>query len=377
MKIAFYAPLKPPDSLVPSGDRLIARMFIEALVAGGHDVQLASRFRSLDHHGDAVRQNRLERVGRWQAQRIIRRFSDPQHRPDLWLTYHIYYKAPDWLGPEVTRALGIPYCIAEASVAARHAQGPWAAGAGVAVAAVRQAQLVISINPKDVAGIQPFVAADACMVLVQPFIDGRPFVQARGDRETIRANTAQVNGLSPEVPWLLTVGMFRAGDKLASYQILAKALARLLDRPWQLIVVGAGGADALVRRLFEPFGGRVRFFGARTTHEIAQLMAASDVFVWPAVNEAIGMVFIEAAMAGLPSVGANRPGIAAIVDHNQTGLLVAETDPDAFADAVARLLDDGPFRVGMGAAAAARAVFYNSLATAGPVFCRHVEALIP
>ena len=36
-------------------------------------------------------------------------------RFDLWFTYHCYYRKPDWLGPIVTRALGIPYVIAEAS----------------------------------------------------------------------------------------------------------------------------------------------------------------------------------------------------------------------------------------------------------------------
>ena len=44
--------------------------------------------------------------------------------PELWLTYHLYYKAPDWLGPAVRAALGIPYVVAEASVAPKRAGGP-------------------------------------------------------------------------------------------------------------------------------------------------------------------------------------------------------------------------------------------------------------
>ena len=37
MRIAFYAPLKPPDHPVPSGDRRMARMLWAALRAGGHE----------------------------------------------------------------------------------------------------------------------------------------------------------------------------------------------------------------------------------------------------------------------------------------------------------------------------------------------------
>ncbi len=48
----------------------------------------------------------------------------PDRRPDAWLTYHVYHKAPDHLGPYVTRALGIPYLVAEASLAAKQANGP-------------------------------------------------------------------------------------------------------------------------------------------------------------------------------------------------------------------------------------------------------------
>ena len=45
MRIAFYAPLKSPDHPVPSGDRLMARLLIEAMRLAGHTVFVASQFR--------------------------------------------------------------------------------------------------------------------------------------------------------------------------------------------------------------------------------------------------------------------------------------------------------------------------------------------
>ena len=69
----------------------------------------------------------LERRMRAQAQRLIaRRRALPARHPerfDLWLTYHCYYRKPDWLGPIVTRALGVPYALVEASHAPRRAHG--------------------------------------------------------------------------------------------------------------------------------------------------------------------------------------------------------------------------------------------------------------
>ena len=51
MRVAFYAPMKPPDHPLPSGDRRMARAFMDLLASLGHEVELASRFRSYDRRG--------------------------------------------------------------------------------------------------------------------------------------------------------------------------------------------------------------------------------------------------------------------------------------------------------------------------------------
>src|SRR5579862_219627 len=103
MRIAFYAPLKPPDHPTPSGDRRIAQLFLAALRAAGHEPFPASHLRSYDGAGDPVRQARLADLGERQAARLLARWRrEPGDAPDLWFTYHLYYKAPDWLGPGVS-----------------------------------------------------------------------------------------------------------------------------------------------------------------------------------------------------------------------------------------------------------------------------------
>ena len=111
MRIAFYAPMKAPTASTLSGDRHIARLMMTALARGKHQPELISRFSSRDGRGDRTRQGRLSSLGVRLAARLIRRLRNRPAgaRPEAWLTYHLYHKAPDWLGPAVTAALGIPY----------------------------------------------------------------------------------------------------------------------------------------------------------------------------------------------------------------------------------------------------------------------------
>src|SRR5687768_3144088 len=109
MRIAFYAPLKSPDHPVPSGDRRVARLLVQALEQAGHEVTLASTLRTYEPEGNPARQLQLRDAGLAEADALIEAWGGKGAPPDLWFTYHVYYKAPDWLGPGVCSSLGIPY----------------------------------------------------------------------------------------------------------------------------------------------------------------------------------------------------------------------------------------------------------------------------
>src|SRR3984957_11610909 len=176
MRIAFYAPLKPPDHKVPSGDRRVARLFIEALRLAGHEPFMASRLRSFDPLGDGARQASLAAQGSRIAERLIARWRKAPHTaPGLWFTYHLYYKAPDWVGPAVSAALGIPYVVAEASFAAKRAGGPWDKGHRAVGAALRQADRVIGLNRADREGVLPLLAHPDRWLAFPPFIEAQNY----------------------------------------------------------------------------------------------------------------------------------------------------------------------------------------------------------
>src|SRR5438552_19153907 len=103
MRVAFYAPLKPIDHPVPSGDRRLGRLMVEALGQGGHAIEIGCRLRTRLGAPDADRQERLAGLATEMAGRLADRYRRrrPEHRPEAWFTYHLYYKAPDWLGPMV------------------------------------------------------------------------------------------------------------------------------------------------------------------------------------------------------------------------------------------------------------------------------------
>ena len=362
MKVAFYAPLKAPDHPVASGDREIARALMQALSTAGHEVTLASRLRSFDAHGDAMRQARLAQVGQRVGRRLVAKYAGAVNGPDVWFTYHLHHKAPDFPGPLVTRALGIPYIVAEASIAPRRREGPWAAGHAHACTAIRDADTVIFVNPADIREVRKARGEHAPFAMLAPFIDVSRFAIERPPRSTIAGAPIR----------LITVAMMREGVKLASYRLLADALARLRDLRFALTIVGDGPARASVESAFARLADRVTFAGVRSKDDVAALLQRHDVFVWPAIGEAIGIAFLEAQACALPVIGGAAPGVAGVVAAGRTGLLVPPGDSGAFAGALRRMIVDGPLRERMSADAFAHVRAHHDL----PAAARRLDAIL-
>lgn len=364
MRVAFYAPLKAPTHPHPSGDRRMARLLMRALGEAGHQVALASNFRSYDRVGDASIQARLAREGARIAGRLIRRWlaAPKAQRPQAWFTYHLYHKAPDHLGPAICDALRIPYVVAEPSVAPKRGGGAWASGYDDALAALDRADAALCLNSVDVEFVRPALRRGVRVARLAPFLAAAPFARAAARRA--RHRTLLGRRLPGNEPWLLAVGMMRPGDKLESYRLLGRALARIVDRPWRLLVVGDGAARAETEAGLARLGERVVHLGALPAARLPAIYAACDLYVWPAVREAYGMAILEAQATGLPVVAGRGVGVADIVVDGKTGLLVDSNDDAALARAIAALLDDPARRQRMSKAALARVAAKHDIAAA-------------
>ena len=79
--------------------------------------------------------------------------------------------------------------------------------------------------------------------------------------------------------------------------------------------------------------------------------AAADAFVMPTRNEAFGLVYQEAAAAGLPAIGTRHNAIPEIIRDGETGLLVPTADQGALQAALGTLADSAELRHRLGARA--------------------------
>lgn len=335
MKIAFYAPLKSPGHPVPSGDRLMARQIMAVLRMAGHQVDVASELRSFTPTPEAGPRAEIARQAEDEVARLLGR-SQGESRPDLWFTYHPYYKTPDLLGPPVAKQLGIPYVTAEASYSRRHDDNGWGENQRLIADAVRLATVNVCFTERDRIGLSGAIP-DGRYERFLPFIDAAPF------GSTISASDPRR---------LITVAMLRRGDKFDSYVMLAEALKLIRDQNWTLTVIGDGPMRAEVSTLFSTFGGdRILWRGERSTPEIAAELATAGIYVWPGCNEAYGLAYLEAQAAGLPVVAQATAGVPEVVMGGVTGLLTPAGDFKAYADAIARLLNDEKQRQTMAEAA--------------------------
>jgi D-inositol-3-phosphate glycosyltransferase len=171
-------------------------------------------------------------------------------------------------------------------------------------------------------------------------------------------------------PVLLFVGRIQP---LKALDVAIAALSTLAQRDAVLLAVGgpsgAAGAEEMdrVQRLAEQLGvgDRVRFVPPQPHHLLSTYYRAADVCLVPSRSESFGLVALEAAACGIPVVASAVGGLTTLVDHGHTGFLVDSRDPERFAEAAARVLDDTDLARTMGAAGAARARTYTWSTTAG------------
>jgi glycosyltransferase involved in cell wall biosynthesis len=126
-----------------------------------------------------------------------------------------------------------------------------------------------------------------------------------------------------------------------------------------LILAGAGDLESELRAQAEALGiaAHVRFPGLLDQRTLAEHLAASDIAVVPSVRDDAGNVdglpnvVLEALASGTSLVATRAGGIADVVTHERTGLLVNERDVAALADTIVRLAADPVLRERLGSAA--------------------------
>jgi phosphatidylinositol alpha-1,6-mannosyltransferase len=240
-------------------------------------------------------------------------------------------------GAEVTVYGRLPGTAALARRVLRHAAGIVAAGAYPAAQAARVAGRAVPT------------------LIVPPGVDPARFAP-RDD--AARRATRERYGLDPDAP--LVLGVSRLVPR-KGFDVLLDAV-RGLDGV-HVAIAGAGRDAARLTRRAEALGGRARLLGRVPDADLADLYASAEVFAmlcrdrWGGLEaEGFGIVFLEAAACGIPSIAGRSGGSHEAVLDGTTGLVVDPRDVPEVRAALARLLGDDALRHQFAAAARRRAV---------------------
>ena len=353
MRICLYAPFKPLGHPHPSGDLIIATGLHDFLVGRGHQVMIASTLRS-----------RWIYWKPWLFPGIIKEFFTTSARlrkfsPDLWLTYHCYYKAPDLLGPLLCRKFKLPYAIFQGIYSSKQRRSLRGfPGFYLNRQALLQAGQLFTnrlLDQKNLLRILP----EKRLCYIRPGIFPDQFAFDQEARSQMRRQW-QVG----DEPVLLSAAMFRPDVKTQGLLWLITALGKLADQgiPFKLVIAGDGNErETLVTHAQKHLPHRVLFIGRVNREEMYRFYSGGDLFVFPGIRESLGMVFLEAQSCGLPVIAFDNGGIPEVVIQGHTALLTEAFNEAAFNQAVQGLLLNPAKRQEMGRSGASHVRNHHDL----------------
>jgi glycosyltransferase involved in cell wall biosynthesis len=161
-------------------------------------------------------------------------------------------------------------------------------------------------------------------------------VEAYGDR-TVGDRVRKELGVDPRARLLITVGTLREAK---GHRYLIQAAADIVQQcpDAHFLLVGDGELEAALREqtATAQLGGHVHFLGSR--RDIADLLAASDVFVLPSLWEGLSMALLEGMAAAKPIVASEVSGTLQALRHRESGILVSPGNAEALAEAILEVL---------------------------------------
>ncbi len=342
VKIAFYCPLKPIAHPTPSGDREIARGLYQFFQSKGADVQVLSEFRSRLFYRSPFK------IFLWIFSLIRAYFWVRREKPDVFFTYHTYYKAPDPIGFLLAWWFRKPYFIFEgmyARLAARRL-GYWF-GYFLNRSALRYATKIFCDKSEDFLFLQEWFPSEKLQYL-PPSVDVELFTMAKKERSVTRERL----GLDGVV--IVTIAMLRADRKTEGVKFLLRCLGRLRAEGlrFQWLHVGGGVCRQEVQKLcVQMLGKHGRLLGTQEAKDVRKILAAADVFAFPGLDEGFGLVYVEAQAAGLPVVAFKNGGIPDAVKEGVTAFLTPVLEEETYCSALRALVEEKRLREEMGHAA--------------------------
>ncbi|CAG35349.1 glycosyltransferase family 4 protein [Desulfotalea psychrophila] len=339
MKIIYYMPFKALDHPTPSGDLIIGRG-IFAHLSKEHQLEVASslRLRWLYRRPGLCWACLLEIL------RITRKYR--KESPDIWLSYHSYYKAPDILGALCSRRLGIPYLLFQGIYSTkRRKKLSTLPGFLLNRYVLRQANLVITNKRRDYKNLRRLLPEDR-LLYIAPGIYPEAFYPDATARTALR----QSWGVPREGKVIISAAMFRPDVKSEGIKRVIASMITLkaAGKKFLLVLIGDGLCREELEAYARPLEDQVIFMGRIERNEIYRYFSAADLFIFPGIHEALGMVYLEAQSCGLPVIAYGDWGAGEAVIDGETGLLSSAQEPEQMTNNITYLLEHDDIRRKMG-----------------------------
>lgn len=137
-------------------------------------------------------------------------------------------------------------------------------------------------------------------------------------------------------PILINVSRF---ETQKAHEYLIRAFKKIENRQWILWLVGEGSLKPEIEQMVKDMGlsDKVKFMGLR--HDVPNVLAQADIFVFPSLWEGLGIAALEAGAVGLPIVATKVEGIKDLFQDNKNALLVEAKDEGALAEAISWMLE--------------------------------------
>lgn len=168
----------------------------------------------------------------------------------------------------------------------------------------------------------------------------------------VESELRERHGIPHKTPVLLFVGGLDTAHSFKGVPQLLDALEALVEFDWQLVVVGEGSLKETYRVLAQSKGidGRVTFAGSVSHNDLPRYYRLADFHLFPSTRraEAFGLVALEAAASGIPTIASDLPGVRTVVEDGATGLLVPPGDVEALKRAILVFLEQIDLRERLG-----------------------------
>lgn len=358
------SPGDEPGSGDAGGMNVVVRHQAVAMGAAGHEVDVITRRSSADQPSAAslapgvtlrfLDAGPAEPVAKGRHEEFVEDFRSELARLPRYDVLHAHHWFSGMAALPFARELGIPHVQSFHSIAAEsttplshgeRAESPGRLAGEARLAAESDAVVAISAAEADTA-ITRLGASPDRVSIVPPGVDGTLFHPLDGPRAgrptaVVAGRLHPLKGFDLAIETIAAVApelrpeLVIAGDVSVDYDRYAEELAALAR--------DLGVADD------------VRFVGPQSRVGLATLFRESTLVLVPSHSETYGLVALEAAASGVPTVVAASGGLREAVVDGETGIVIDSRDPQVWGAAVSSILGDPGRLAQLGSAARRRA----------------------